>query len=134
IVGVVAGWVTAPGESDNKAPQYRATHTLILAPTINSKVFNIDQAALLVTTGVIPQNVATKLGAGTDPVKLAKKISATSNAPLGTLDVTATDVDPNYAVALADDFAQGLVDDLSQEGLQRWQAQHDTLQTSVTNL
>jgi capsular exopolysaccharide synthesis family protein len=134
IVGLVAGWVSAPGHTTSAPPQYRATHTLILNPSINVKVFNLDQTALLVTTGAVPQAVATKLGAGTDPIRLAKKISAKSNLTLGTVDITATDTDPNFAVALADDFAQALVDDLSRDGLTRFQQQHDELQASVNDL
>ncbi|MEY2454197.1 MAG: hypothetical protein QOD92_3771 [Acidimicrobiaceae bacterium] len=134
LVGVVAGWVSAPGHDANALPMYRATHTLILNPTISTKVFNLDQAALLVTTGAIPQNVATKIGSGTDPAKLAKKVQPRPNVLLGTIDITASDTDPNFAVALADDFAQALVDDLSHDGLLRYQTAHDSLQATVDSL
>ena len=134
LVGVVAGWMSAPGQTSNTPPNYKATHTLILNPTIAVKAFNLDQAALLVTTGAIPQAVATKVGPGSDPVHLAKKVVAKANATLGTIDITATDTDPNFAVALADDFAQGLVDDLSSDGITRYQQQLDGLQASVNDL
>ncbi|MEY2449911.1 MAG: hypothetical protein QOH79_3387 [Acidimicrobiaceae bacterium] len=134
LVGVVAGWVSAPGHSSSGPPNYRAVHTLILNPSISVKAFNLDQAALLVTTGAIPQAVATKVGPGTDPVRLAKKVQAKPNPTLGTVDIAASDIDPSFAVALADDFAQALVDDLSRDGLKRWQDQHDELQAQVTDL
>jgi capsular exopolysaccharide synthesis family protein len=134
LVGVVAGWVSAPGTSTPEVPKYRAVHTLILNPQIATKAFNLDQAAVLVTTGAIPQAVAAKVGPGTDPIRLAKKITSKSNTSLGTIDITATDTDPNFAVALADDFAQGLVDDLSRAGLQHWQDQHDQLTKQVNDL
>ena len=134
LVGVVAGWVSAPGHDANALPMYRATHTLILSPTINAKLFNIEQTALLVTTGVIPQNVATKIGQGADPAKLAKKVQPRPNPTLGTIDITASDTDPNFAVALADDFAQALVDYLSHDGLVRYQSTHDSLQATVNSL
>ncbi|MEY2423142.1 MAG: hypothetical protein QOI95_3209 [Acidimicrobiaceae bacterium] len=134
LVGVIAGWVSAPGSSSNAPPNYRATHTLILAPTIVVKAFNIEQTALLLTAGAIPQAVAQKLGPGTDPVRLSKKVQPKANTTLGTIDITAIDPDPNFAVAVADAFAQALVDDLSRDGLQRWQDQHDSLSTQVNDL
>jgi capsular exopolysaccharide synthesis family protein len=133
-IGVVAGWVSAPGDQAAAAPKYHATHTLILNPAIPTKTFNMDQAALIVTTGVIPQNVATTLGQGADPVKLAKQINAKADTTLGTMSITAEDSDPAYAVAVSDAFAQALVDDLSHDGLVRWQAQHDQLQATVNDL
>lgn len=133
-VGLIAGWVSAPGDHANAGPQYKATHTLILNPAIPAKTFNMDQAALITTTGVIPQNVATTLGPGTDPVRLAKQVEATADPTLGTLEITADDADPAYAVAVSDAFAQALVDDLSHDGLVRWQANHDQLQATVNDL
>jgi len=134
LVGVIAGWVSAPGHTSNAPPSYRATHTLILASTISTKAFNLEQAALLVTTGAVPQAVATKVGGQADPIRLAKKVVAKPNATLGTIDITATDTDPAFAVALADDFAQGLVDDQSASGLQTYEAQHSQLQSQVADL
>jgi len=80
LVGVVAGWVSAPGHSTKAPPSYRATHTLILNLAINVRQYNIDQAAVLVTSGAVPQAVAAKLGPGSDPVVLAGKVSASPNA------------------------------------------------------
>jgi len=134
LVGVVAGWVSAPGHSTSAPPKYRATHTLILNLTIAVKTYNVDQAAVLVTNGAVPQAVAAKIGPGTDPVAIADKVSARATPGLGTIDITATDTDPNFAVALADDFAQGLVDDLSSDGISRWQVQRNDLQTNVNDL
>lgn len=134
LVGVVAGWVSAPGESGSKLPNYHATHTLILNPEIPAKTFNLVQTALLVTTGAVPQNVAAKLGQGADPAVLARKVSPKPDPILGTISITATDTDPAFAVALSDTFAQALVDDLSSDGLKRWQDQHDSLQSTVNDL
>lgn len=134
LVGVVAGWVSAPGHTTNKAPVYRATHTLILNLNIPVKTYNIQQAAVLVTSGAVPQAVAAKIGPGTDPVLLAEKVKATAKPDLGTIDITATDEDPNFAVALADNFAQGLVDDLSRDGQERWENQRTDQQLKVDTL
>ncbi|MEY2460260.1 MAG: hypothetical protein QOG30_2090 [Acidimicrobiaceae bacterium] len=131
LVGVVAGWVSAPGHSTKAPPTYRATHTLILNLNIAVKSYNVDQAAVLVTNGAVPQAVAAKLGPGTDPVTIADKVGTTANAALGTIDITAFDTDPNFAVALADDFAQGLVDDLSHDGITKWQEQRAGLQADA---
>ncbi|MEY2435133.1 MAG: hypothetical protein QOC92_4858, partial [Acidimicrobiaceae bacterium] len=131
LVGVVAGWVSAPGHSTKAPPTYRATHTLILNLNIAVKSYNVDQAAVLVTNGAVPQAVAAKLGPGTDPVTIADKVGTSANAALGTIDITAFDPDPNFAVALADDFAQGLVDDLSHDGITKWQEQRAGLQADA---
>jgi len=132
--GIIAGWVSAPGEKAVATPQYHATHTLILNPTLSAKSFNLGQAALVATTGVVPQNAATALGRGDDPVRLAGQVEARPDETLGTLAITAHDQNPQYAVAIADAFAQALVDDLSHDGVTRWQAQHDTLQNTVNDL
>jgi capsular exopolysaccharide synthesis family protein len=134
LVGVVAGWVSAPGHASQAPPIYRATHTLILNLSIPVKTYNLDQAAVLVTNGAVPQAVAAKIGPGTDPVQLAGKISAQAQAALGTIDITAVDADPNFAVALADDFAQGLVDDLSAGVIKNWEDQRGELQQKVDEL
>ncbi len=134
LAGVVAGWVSAPGDTGAKLPTYKATHVLLLNPAIPAKSFNLDQAALLVTTGAVPQNVAAKLGQGADPTVLARKVNSKADPTLGTVSITATDTDPAYAVAVSDAFAQALVDDLSSDGQARWQQQHDTLQTTVNTL
>jgi capsular exopolysaccharide synthesis family protein len=134
LVGVVAGWVSAPGHSTKAPPSYRATHTLILNLDIAVKSYNVQQAAVLVTSGAVPQAVAAKLGPGNDPVALADKVGANANPALGTIAITARDTDPNFAVALADDFAQGLVDDLSHDGIASWQEQRDALQANADTL
>jgi capsular exopolysaccharide synthesis family protein len=134
LIGVVAGWVSAPGHSSKAPPKYSATHTLLLDPNIGVKTYNLDQAAVLVTSGAVPQAVAAKLGPGTDPVELASKVSARANSNLGTIYITAVDTDPNFAVALADDFAQGLVDDLGQDGLDTWTKQRTDIQLKANDL
>ena len=134
LVGVLAGWISAPGEKDDVLPEYRASHTLILNPEIPPKSFNLDQAALRVTTGAIPQNVAAKLGGGADPVALTRRTTVRPDVALGTINITVTDTDPAFAVAAADTFAQALVDDLGLDGLSRWQQEHDSLQATVNDL
>src|SRR5687768_17921052 len=131
LVGVVAGWVSAPGHSTAGPPQYSATHTLLLDPSIETRSYNLQQTAVLVTNGAVPQAVAAQLGPGTDPVALANKVSAAAQPAIGTINITAVDTDPNFAVALADDFAQALVDDLGRDRLESWTFQRTEAQLQV---
>jgi capsular exopolysaccharide synthesis family protein len=134
LVGLVAGWVSAPGHTTAKPPNYRATHVLILNLGIAVKTYNVQQSAVLVTSGAVPQAVAAKIGPGTDPIGIASKVHALANPAVGTLDITAVDTDPSFAVALADDFAQGLVDSLSSDAIRGWQDQHTSLQADIDSL
>jgi len=59
LIGVVVGWVSAPGRATT-VTTFEATHTLILdAPAGGS---NINRAAALATLGGVPVRVAARLG------------------------------------------------------------------------
>jgi Mrp family chromosome partitioning ATPase len=59
LIGVVVGWVSAPGKVAT-ASSFRATHTLILAP--GSRDFSrLTEAVARATFGAVPSRVATRL-------------------------------------------------------------------------
>ncbi len=88
---------------------YKATNTQIFDESSgNSKkslVTNLDQIAILVTTGDVPNRVATELGNGKTGRQLAEHITTTTNGATSTLDITAVGKTPRAATKLADSFA-----------------------------
>jgi capsular exopolysaccharide synthesis family protein len=110
VVGLGAGWVTAPGTS-HAPKEYAASHTLIVNPQDNRGGTNLDQAALLATTGAVPQAAATKLGVGVD--KVTSAVRATADLKVGSVTVVGTSTDPAFAERAADAVADALVASLS---------------------
>jgi capsular exopolysaccharide synthesis family protein len=103
IVGAVAGWVTAPGESRRDAT-YQATHTVIYDGQAGG--YNIEQVALLATSGEVPSRVAARLHLERDQVRAA--VSAVAESEVSTISITARSSAPNGAVSLADVTAEEL--------------------------
>jgi Mrp family chromosome partitioning ATPase len=114
LVGALVGAATTLLQADPPAEQrgyYKATNTQFF--DLSSRTdgtrpvyTNIDQMAVLLTTGDVPKRVADELGG--DPKELVTHIMVTSNGTLATLDITAVDRDPEQAVRLADTFAEQL--------------------------
>src|SRR5689334_4581717 len=74
---------------------YKATNTQIFdsstSSSVPSVVSNIDQIAILVTTGSVPDQVAKSLGTDELGRQLAERITTTTNSVTSTIDITATD-------------------------------------------
>src|SRR2546423_79364 len=83
VLGVAAGWLTAPGETRH-ATTYRATHTLIYEPQ-GGQSYNIDQVALLATSGEVPSRVAARLKIDRGQVRSA--VTAAADAPAATISI-----------------------------------------------
>lgn len=109
VLGFAAGWVTAPGETSDDTT-FRATHTLIYEPQ-GSQSYNIEQVALLVTSGAVPSRVAARLGVDRGQVRSA--VSAVADAQVATISITGRSPEAPRAVALADVTAEELVAELA---------------------
>ena len=104
VLGVAGGWLTAPGTS--RAPvSYRATHTLIYEPKGNQS-FNIQQVALLATSGDVPTRVAARLKL--DRTVVRSSVTAVANPDVSTIAITARNAESGEAVLLADVTAEEL--------------------------
>jgi capsular exopolysaccharide synthesis family protein len=109
VLGVAGGWMSAPGKSAGQV-SYRATHTLIYEPH-GGQSFNIEQVALLASSGEVPSRVATRLKLDRNQVRSA--VSAVSNPDVSTIAITARSADPSGAVLLADVTAEELAAEIS---------------------
>jgi capsular exopolysaccharide synthesis family protein len=108
LIGVVAGWVTAPGHARGETT-FRATHTLIYDPA-GGQGYNINQVALLATSGEVPSRVAARLKVDRSAVRSA--VSAVAETDVSTISITGHSADPAKVVSLADVTAEELAAEL----------------------
>jgi capsular exopolysaccharide synthesis family protein len=127
VLGVAAGWVTAPGEARQNTT-FRATHTLIYAPQGNQS-YNISQVALLATSGAVPSRVATRLQVNREQVRSA--VSAVADGQLATISITGRSSESARAVALADVTAEELAVEIDGGVQAAYQAELGRLTTEV---
>jgi capsular polysaccharide biosynthesis protein len=118
VLGATVGWVSASGETHRKTT-FRATHTLIYEAH-GGQNYNLEQIALLATSGAVPSRVAARLAMDRGQVRAA--VSASADAQVATISVTGRSSDGSRAVQIADVTAQELVAEL----LGRDQAVYDT--------
>jgi capsular exopolysaccharide synthesis family protein len=109
IVGAIGGWISAPGKTAGQI-SYRATHTVIYEPH-SSQSYNIEQVALLATSGDVPSRVAARLKLDRATVRSA--VSATANTDVSTIAITGRSTDSAMAVSLADVTADELNAEIS---------------------
>jgi capsular exopolysaccharide synthesis family protein len=124
ILGAAAGWVSAPGKAAGQVT-YRATHTVIYQPRGN-QTYNIEQVALLATSGDVPSRVAARLKLDRATVRSA--VSAVASTDVSTIAITGRSADPALAVSLADVTA----DELSAEIAGPDQAAYDAQINQLT--
>lgn len=109
LVGAGAGWFTAPGATKQTAT-YQATHTLIYEG--RGSTYNIEQVALLATSGEVPSRVAGRLKV--DRAEVRSSVSAAAKSDVSTISITGRSSSPDGAVALADATAEELVAELAE--------------------
>jgi Mrp family chromosome partitioning ATPase len=137
-LGVGSAVIGDSSSSPGKAKTfYKATNTLVLDSSSQSSAFqsaftNLDQIAILTTTGDVPTEVAKKLGV--DEKGLTDHITTTVNGSTNTLEITAADPDSGQAVAVADTFADELIAGLTDRDAARYNAQRDALSKRIDNL
>jgi len=123
---------------------YKATHTLFLDTSSIGDSFrpaytNLDQIAVLATTGDVPKQVAAKLGG--DVTDWANRIFTVTNGSTNTLDITCAEPAADDAVKCSDTFAQELIASLEQREQARFNDQRDEtirrldqIQTQINDL
>ena len=137
-LGVGSAVLNESSASGKSKTFYKATNTLVLDTTsgtsggFQSAFQNLDQIAILTTTGDVPSAVAKKLGV--DVKGLTDHIVTTTNSSTNTLEVTAAEPTSSEAVAVSDTFADQLIAGLQQRDTDRYNSQRDFLNTRITNL
>jgi capsular exopolysaccharide synthesis family protein len=130
-VGLVAGWVTAPG-TRHGPQEYEASHTLIGNPESDAPVPNLDQAVLLATTGEVPKDAAKALGV--DPSDIVDAVSAVDDLKAQSVTITATSTDPAFAEHAADAVAGALITTLSGNAKAKYDAKVADLTSHANDL
>jgi hypothetical protein len=125
LAGLVAGWVTAPGDTGPEG--FRAVHTMIVNPSGGG--INLEQAALLATTGAVPQRVGERLGLTGSVV--AARVSAEADTTIASLIIAARSDDRALAQDLADLTAEELVVELSGSRVQQYEAELERLESQA---
>ena len=123
VLGAGIGWGSTlldSGEAKPGRTYFQATTTLTvdsLNPEpggLQPSVRNVEQIALLTTTGDVPDRVASSLETDETGVQLAEKVMTTTDPVTSTLDITVVDAKPARAAQLADEFATALTASLRQ--------------------
>lgn len=115
VLGVAMGWVStpdAPASIVNSTRYYRASHVLIVdgQAAQSGQSVNLSQAAYLVSTGEIPQKVATKVGVPVDLVR--SSVIALPRAGVEAVEVQAVGTNKAQSMVLADAAAGELLSSL----------------------
>lgn len=105
LIGVVVGWLSAPGTAATSA-KFQATHTLFFDPQAR-RTSLIDHAAVRATLGAVPDRVAARLGMDRQVVR--SMVSAETPPNTGSLSITGRSVVRDEAEALANVTAEELI-------------------------
>jgi capsular exopolysaccharide synthesis family protein len=108
LIGVVVGWVSAPGRRVEPA-LFAATNSLLVKPE-NARNADLARDAVRAKLGAVPSRVAARLGIDR---KLAQSSVSVSTPPnLGAILITGKSSDPAQAEALANVTAEELLVEL----------------------
>jgi len=106
VVGLVAGFVTAPGVAA-ETESFQGTHALLVdANSPSGQALNLEQTVLVVKNGAVPQRVAARLAEAGLP--LYTKVAAAADPDLRSLDITAYSTTAEGAATAANFFAEEL--------------------------
>ena len=106
VVAAAVGFLTAPGEG-TRAVSYEATNTLLTNPNAVTSI-SLDQAALLVTTGAVPEQVADQLGR-------RGSVAAVTDLTTQSLTISAEGSSPAEAEETANAYTDTLLDSLNDD-------------------
>lgn len=127
-----ASWVL----TDSQQSFYRATHTLVVA----GSGVNLERAAVIATTGDVPERVSGRLP-GNTAAQLAAQVKAVARPDVGFLEITAVGTDPGRTAEIADAFAEETalyVERLEDAGrdarIRKLQDRADELATDIADL
>jgi capsular exopolysaccharide synthesis family protein len=137
LVVVAVVYLVSPGEPKQV---YEAEHTLLLDQASASGAASSDRPAVVgmwATKGVVPQRVKDALGYEGPVDDLLNTITVTSDAELGTLELTASESDPDEAVRIVNAFAEELLRDIERrdaEAAAEGRAEIDQLRQQINGL
>jgi len=106
VLGFAGGWLSPSRSASRATETFRATTTLIHESDGVQSV-NLEQVALLATSGAVPSRVATRLNMSRADVRSA--LSAGADSTVATISITARSTDREVAVQLADVTAEELI-------------------------
>lgn len=127
VLGVVGGWFSASGKAGTDTT-FRATHTLIFESQ-GRQGFNIEQVALLATSGSVPSRVAARLELSRSKVREA--VSAVADPKVATISISGQSPDAERAVLLADITAEELITEVDGKDGAGYQAELSRLAAQV---
>ncbi len=132
LAGAVGGFLTAPGWSDTPE-EFVATHTLLVDVNTQSGAnLNLQQSALLATTGPVPDLVDEQLTALGLPPPL--KVESEADLDLRALTITATSPNKETAERAADLTATAINDELTSTEQSLYDNQLGTAREQVTQV
>jgi Mrp family chromosome partitioning ATPase/capsular polysaccharide biosynthesis protein len=141
VVGGIVGAATGELSEKTEAAKtfHKATTTLVVDLTntgnqSKSPFSSLDQVAIFVTTGDVPNQVAKTLGSDESGQELAEHITTTTNGSTSTIAITAAEPTAEEAEQLADTFATTLVAVLDQKAQQQYTDASNSLQTRLNDL
>ncbi len=93
---------------------------------------NLQKSAFLVTTGDVPEAVASDIGISTE--QLVRAVGVDVRPELGFLEISAVSDDPNQAINIADRTANELVVYLDEQAQQDFEAERAALEADLVDL
>jgi Mrp family chromosome partitioning ATPase/capsular polysaccharide biosynthesis protein len=140
VVGGALGYATTlfKNEKAKERTFYKATSTLQLdttnTTTYDQQFSNVDQVAILATTGTVPDAVAKELGTTESGQQLAERIITVTNSTPSTVDITAIDPDAERAKDLSDTFTAQLIKSIDARVLAKYTKAQTDLNNQVASL
>ncbi|HEX6659351.1 MAG TPA: hypothetical protein VF065_14780, partial [Ilumatobacter sp.] len=116
-LGIV--YVTTPARFVDR---YEATHVLLVEDTgdaSRSSAANPEVVGLWATEAEVLDRAAAAIGPGVDPERLGRDIDIRTNRSVGTVSITATDLDPDRAALKANTVADETVAFLAEREITR---------------
>ena len=126
-LGLAGGWFSA-SEKTQADTTFKASHTLIFEAQ-GRQNFNIEQVALLATSGAVPSRVAARLDLDRSQVRSA--VSAVADATVSTISITGRSSEPANAVSLAEATAEELIVEIDGGSNAAYQAELGRLTSEV---
>ena len=110
LLGLLIGYLVTPGAANQASAQgsYSAATTVLQAPDIKDPVAS---TTLLVTSDAVAERVSKGLNTHAAPQELLLQVTAIGDKTSDAITITASDTEPQTAMALANAFAQGTVDE-----------------------
>jgi Mrp family chromosome partitioning ATPase/capsular polysaccharide biosynthesis protein len=145
VVGAAIGGATAVASGDtttgtkSNASYYKATNTLILRNRSSASAFpstftNLDQIALLATTGPVPTSVAQKLGGSLTGDGVAQRLTTLTQPAAGTLAITAVGQDSEETTTFANTVADQLIAQIKSTDLDAYNQAKSDAEKQVTTI